>query len=172
MSTEEMAEWSHPILGTFERSTVTNHLNQTFFDLKKNGRTMVSSLGFTFDDFTISLREVAEPPPEMLSDLITMIEWPKSRLHEVEDRLLAYYQENRLRWLEEHEDNGIDAGEIARCVPEITQRDQVWRLIERPFYLNGGTWEHPSMAFECTFDVEHELHISFGSGRIIDIWNE
>jgi histidinol dehydrogenase len=172
MSREKLADWSHPILGIFERSTVKNHLNETFFDLEKKGQTVVADLRFTFDQFTISLREVSEPPSEMLSDLTAMVEWPKARIDEIEDRLLGYYEENRPRYLEEHEENGIDADEIARGVPAIKRRDQIWQLIERPFYINGGTWEYPSMAFECIFDIEHELHISFANGRIHDVWNE
>jgi len=175
MSRTKLADWSHPILGTFARSTVTNHRNETFFDLEKKGPTIVASLGVTFYSFEISLLEVSEPPPDMLSDLIAMVEWPKERVHEIEDQVLSYYQENRTRFIEEHEMNHYSANEIARRVPLITQRDQVWQLLGEPLGIHGGNlaiWDDTSISFQCIFDEEHELQISFSKGGVDRVWNE
>jgi hypothetical protein len=86
--------------------------------------------------------------------------------------LLSHYEANRSELMAGLAADSIDPDEIARCLPAIASRDRVWQLIERAVYLNGGTWKHPSMAFECIFDIEHELHISFTNGRVADVWNE
>jgi hypothetical protein len=167
-----LPDYSHEVLGVFARSKFVNDQGRSFIELEKNGPTHIAGLGFAFEKFTISLEAISDPPAEMLSDLVGIVQWSKLRLPEIEGRLYEHYTENRPEYLAECESEGLDADEVARCVPEVKRPDEVWKLIECPFYINGGTWKHPSIAFRCVFDIEHELHISFSNGRVQKIWNE
>jgi hypothetical protein len=48
----------------------------------------------------------------------------------------------------------------------------VWKLIVRPRYISAGTWPEVSIAFDSTYDEEHELHISFADDQVSEIWDE
>jgi hypothetical protein len=172
MSWVILPDYSHEVLGVFARSKCVNHQGRTFVELEKKGSTHIAGLGFVFETFRISLEGISEPPAEMLSDLVGIVQWPKLRVSEIEGRLYEYYAENRPEYLAECRKEGLDVDEVARCVPEVKRRDEVWKLIECPFYIESGAWEHPSIAFRCVFDIEHELHISFYNNRVHKIWNE
>jgi hypothetical protein len=172
MSRVMLVDWSHPVLGTFARSTFTNHLNETSVYLEKKRETTIAGLGFTFGQFRIFLREVSEPPSAMVSDLVAIVQWPSARLHEIQERMFQYYVDNRSQFIELNEEYGMPSGEIARRVPIVERAADVWGLIESPKSIHASTGDQISISFECTFDFEHELHISFLNAGVERVWNE
>jgi len=172
MSRRALEDYVHPILGVFERSQVINHLNELFVDFQKKGSTSIAGLGYEFHDFSIFLKGATEPPDDMVADLVRLVNWPSSRNHEIEARLFQYYEENRDRYVEVWDDNGYSAEEIAKLVPTIKEPVEVWKLIERPRYISGGTWPEVSIAFDSKYDEEHELHISFANDKVSEVWDE
>ncbi len=151
---------------------MTNPMGRTFFDLQKIGQTQIAGLGLAFDEFNIFLSENPEPPNDMLADLVSIVLWPRSRIKEIERRLLSHYDQLRAEYLSAHAEDDLDVEKIARRLPEIEQCHEVWRLVNRPRGINGGTWPHASISFDCTFDIEHQWHVAFSDNQVYEVWVE
>lgn len=169
---QRLEDYTHPILGVFERTQHTTPSQGTYVRLTKRGSTTIVSLGYEFPEFSISLREIVEPPAAMVADLVRLLHWPESRRHEIEERLLQHYASNRSRYVDEMRENGYSDQRIEKAAPPISEPASVRKLIVRPRYINAGTWPHVSVAFDTTYDAEHELHIAFQNDRVVRLWDE
>ena len=172
MSRQPLPDYVHPVLGVFSRSQITNHLGEWFVYLQKQGSTSIPGLGYMFPDFSISLKGTAEPPPDMVVDLVQLVQWPALRKHEVEAQLFQHYLANRERYMEDMRDNDYSDLRITKAAPEIRGPAGSWQLITRARSINGGTWPQVSIAFDTTYDEEHELHVSFANDQVVNVWDE
>lgn len=163
-----LIDYIHPILGAFRRRKSANAHGQSFITLEKADPTEVSGVGYVFELLSIFYEGQGHPPDSMLEDLVDIVRWPLERKGEIEEKMFSYYEAHRKEWLDDPE-GLVESLEIIRS---IKRPSDVWKLIVRPLYINAGTWPEASIAFECVFDIEHELHISFADGAVSEVWTE
>jgi hypothetical protein len=168
MSSASLSDYVHPVLGTFRRRKAGNPLSQAFVRLEKVGATEIPGLGYVFEEFSISLEGVDEPPEWMLRELMHIVRWPRARIGEIEAKIFSYYKAHLDHWLEDPEELVADPGVFR----SINCHSDVWKLLVRPLYINAGSWPQASIAFESVFDIEHEMHISFAAGAVCEVWSE